>query len=65
MKRFHTQDNIGKAKYTVSWHDGIDKHKDGSDFFNLRIFKNKKLRDKFICELLGNNGYVERPFFTT
>ena len=28
-KRFRQQDGIGKAKYTISYHDGKQKHKDG------------------------------------
>lgn len=41
MKRFYTQRNVGKAKYLVSFHDSIKKHKDGSDFYDIMIFKNK------------------------
>ena len=40
-KLFYTQDNIGKAKYTVSYTDGST-HKDGSPFYGFAIFKNKK-----------------------
>ena len=58
MKRFYTQYNVGKAKYTVSFHDGESKHSDGSDFFDIAIFKNKKKLTKFI-EDLQHNGYIE------
>lgn len=57
-KRFHCT-NIDRAKYTVSFHDGVNKHKDGSDFFDLRLFTNKKNRDKFIKHLLME-GYTRR-----
>lgn len=57
MKRYYTQDNIGKAKYVVNYHDGAKTHKDGSDFFDIVIFKNKKKRDGFIA-LLVYAGYV-------
>ena len=57
MKRFYTQNGIGKAKYTVSFHDGEKKNRDGSDFFDIRIFKNKKSRDEFIKGLLGSGYY--------
>ena len=40
-KRYNIRLNVGKAKYTISFHDGKKKHKDGSDFFDMRIFKNK------------------------
>ena len=59
MKTFYTMDNIGKAKYTVNMHDGISKHSDGGPFFGIKIFRNKKLRDKCISELL-KEGYKER-----
>ncbi len=58
IKRFHTQNNIGKAKYTVSYHDGIKEHKDGSDFFDIAIFKNKKAFAAFQKELL-KQGYKQ------
>lgn len=58
MKVFYTLDNVGKCKYTVNFHDGVQKHRDGSAFFDIRIFTNKKKRDKFI-QGLRNQGYAE------
>lgn len=55
-KRFKRQDGIGKAKYTVSYHDGKKKHKDGSDFFDIKIFKNKKDLSDFVGTL-AKQGY--------
>ena len=49
---------VGMAKYLVNYHDGIKKHNDGSDFFDIEIFKNKKKLKTFIVELV-NNGYIE------
>ena len=57
-KRFRQQDGIGKAKYTISYHDGIQKHKDGSDFFGIQIFKNQKDLETFKKALLSK-GFVE------
>jgi hypothetical protein len=57
MKKYYTQNNIGKAKYTVSFHDGISKHKDGSEFFGIAIFKNKVKLKSFIS-LLEEQGYM-------
>ena len=57
-KRFKQMDNVGKAKYTINFHDGKSKHKDGSDFFDLRIFKNKPSLEKFKKDLL-KKGYKE------
>lgn len=61
-KVFYQQDNIGSAKYTVNFHDGVKTHKDGSQFFDIRIFKNKKKRDQFIKELKAE-GYKERGLY--
>ena len=56
-KDYYRQDNIGKCKYTVSFHNGIDKHKDGSKFYSIKIFKNKPSLFKFINKL-KKEGYV-------
>jgi len=56
MKTFNIQYGIGKAKYCVSYHDGIKTHKDGSPFFDLSIFKNKTDLNKFTKTLI-NQGY--------
>lgn len=62
MKRFYCQDGIGKVKYVVNYHNGHSKHKDGSDFFDIKTFSNKKVRDKFVSDL-RRNGYKEMyPF---
>ena len=57
-KRFRQRHGIGRAKYTVSSHDGKSKHKDGSDFFDINIFKNKKDLNNYMNDLL-RKGYVE------
>ncbi len=57
MKTFYQQDNIGRAKYTVNFHNGIDTHKDGSPFFAIKIYRNKRKLNKFISEL-NKEGYV-------
>ncbi len=38
---YYTMDNVGKAKYTVSMHDGFSTHKDGSKFYGIALFSNK------------------------
>jgi len=58
-KTFYTQDNIGLAKYTVSFYDGISKYNDGSDFYDIKLFKNKEKLNTFINELI-KNGYKKR-----
>lgn len=59
VKDFYTQYGIGRAKYLVNYHDGIMTNKDGSKFYGIKIFKNKKLLKVFIDNLIGN-GYIER-----
>ena len=56
MKTFNIMCGIGKAKYVVNYHDGIKKHDDGSKFFDIKIFTNKKSAFAFIEEL-ENEGY--------
>ena len=57
-KRFRQRHGIGRAKYTVSSHDGKKKHKDGSDFFDIEIFKNKKDLNNYMKDL-KRKGFVE------
>lgn len=62
MKRFNVKCNVGTAKYLVSYHDGEKTHKDGSDFFDIAIFKNKKKLDAFIGKLQAD-GYKDEATF--
>ena len=50
--------NIGNAKYTINFHDGEMSHRDGSPFFDMRIFKNKQKLNAFEKDLL-EKGFVE------
>lgn len=56
-KRFNVMHNVGRAKYLVNFHDGVKKHKDGSDFFDIAIFSNKKKLASLINDLL-RQGYT-------
>lgn len=58
MKKYYIQNNIGKAKYVVNYHNGIAKHYDGSEFFDITIFKNKIKLNKFVKEL-KKDGFIE------
>jgi len=58
MKTFNVMTNIGTAKYVVNLHDGEKTHKDGSQFFDIEIFKNKKALAAFVSGLL-KAGYKE------
>lgn len=56
MKLLYTQLNIGKAKYTISYHDGETFHKDGSQFFGIKIFSNKIKFEKELKHMI-KDGY--------
>lgn len=57
-KVFYQMQNIGKSKYVVNTHNGIDKHKDDSPFYGARIFDNKKKLAACLADLI-KQGYVE------
>lgn len=57
-KRFNTQMGVGKAKYVVNFHDGEKTHKDGSPFYDIALFSNKKAFEGFIKDLT-RQGYRE------
>lgn len=50
---------MDRARHTVSFHDGIKTHPDGSPFYDLRIFRNAKDAAKFVNQL-RRDGYTER-----
>ena len=45
------QYNVGRAKYVVNYSDGTKHHADGSEFFDIAIFKNKLKMRAFITAL--------------
>jgi hypothetical protein len=51
--------NVGCAKYLINFHDGEKTHKDGSPFFDIKIFRNKKKLKVFTDEL-SKQGYQEK-----
>ena len=56
---FNVQENIGRARYVVNHHDGVKTHRDGSPFFDLTIFSNKKKLRPFVHSL-KLAGYTEK-----
>lgn len=56
MKCYNITQRVGGAKYVVSFHDGSNFHKDGSPFFDIRIFKSIKKLNEFVREL-KQQGY--------
>lgn len=59
MKRFYEMYNVGKSKYVINYHDGVKKHADGSDFYDISIFKSKKKMEEFKKSLI-KKGYYDR-----
>lgn len=58
-RTFYESSNVGTAKYCVHIHDGIKMHADGSPFYDLRIFKDKRVKDAVVKRLIAR-GYVRR-----
>ena len=48
MLKYKINPQIGRAKYSISSHDGIKTHKDGSEFWDIEIFKTKTAFEKAI-----------------
>lgn len=59
QKKFSENYNVGKSKYVINYHDGVKTHKDGSEFYDIEIFKNKKDLEAFKSKLL-KEGYVSK-----
>lgn len=59
MKQFSEMCNVGKVKYVVNHHDGVKSHADGSPFFDVATFQNKRKKAAFVRGLLAS-GYKAR-----
>jgi len=59
MKTYHTQYRVGEVKYLVNFHNGQKVHQDGSEFFDIRTFRNKHKLAAFI-NTLKQQGYAEK-----
>jgi hypothetical protein len=57
-QKYRIQYNVGKVKYLVSYHDGIKTHEDGSEFYDIQTFTNKKKMNDFVKKL-SKEGYSE------
>lgn len=56
-KTFKINPPIGSSKYSISFHDGNKKHGDGSDFYDIKIFKNKIDLEKAIKDF-KSKGFI-------
>jgi len=59
VKTFYQQNNVGKARYTINYHDGLKHHPDGSDFYDIAIFHHRDRFNLFI-DKLTSMGYQEK-----
>jgi len=57
-KWYHTMTGVGKAKYVVNFHNGVSTHKDGSAFYDVALFSNKRVFARFVRDL-EKQGYKE------
>lgn len=57
-KHYNIKKNVGKVKYLISFHNGKKMHKDGSQFFDIRCFSNKKQANAFEKDLI-QKGYIQ------
>lgn len=57
MKKYNIMQNVGTCKYLVSYHDGVKRYEDGSNYYDIEIFKNKRKMNSFISKL-KKEGYV-------
>lgn len=53
---FTEMSNVGRVKYVVNYHDGVKTHGDGSAFFDIATFSNKRKKDAFVRGLVAS-GY--------
>jgi hypothetical protein len=58
-KQFSTQSGVGSSKYSINDHDGVQTHNDGSPFFGIHLFNNKKKFEAKQRELKAD-GYTHR-----
>lgn len=61
QKKYYTMYNVGKAKYLINYFDGESFYPDGSEFYGVKIFSNKR---EFERELrrMEKEGYKPRGF---
>lgn len=48
---YNEMQNVGECRYLVNYHDGVKTHPDGSPFFDVSIFSNKRVKDRFVRKL--------------
>lgn len=59
VKDYSVMYNIGKCRYVINYCDGVKTHADGSRFYDIAIFSNKRALNARIAEL-KRAGYTEK-----
>lgn len=57
-KVYNIMYGIGSSRYVVNFHDGVKTHNDGSPFFDIAIYGNKRKMQAFVNRL-RKIGYRE------
>jgi hypothetical protein len=57
-KSYNVNNNVGSSKYVINFHNGIKKHNDGSNFYDIKTFKNIPDLNNFEKEL-KSKGYIK------
>jgi hypothetical protein len=52
-KQFRIDPQIGRVRYPVSTYDGESHHGDGSPFWGISCFNNKRKMERYIREMKG------------
>lgn len=58
-KTFSVMENVGRARYLVNFNTGVNHHRDGSPFIDVRICRNKRTLNKTLRDL-RQDGYRDR-----
>lgn len=61
MKTYNVRTNIGKCKYAVYYYDEESKYPDGSPFYDLAVFQDKKKLKEFTDKLKAE-GYKDESY---
>lgn len=59
VKEFRINPQIGTARHSVSYHDGVSTHRDGSAFWGLNILRTSRKLAQFVAKL-KREGYREQ-----
>ncbi len=59
MKLYTINPQIGKVRHSVSFHDGVQTHNDGSPFFGIQMCRTARKKTVFVNGL-KRQGYQGR-----